>query len=142
MDFDTNDYGPKPFVVNVEEDTVSNENFRTTRWTGKHLQMTLMSIPPGGEVGLEKHGHIDQFLRIEQGVALVVMGEEKDDLAFEETVEDDWAIFIPADTWHNVINVGDVDLKMYSIYSPSEHPHGTIHPTFEDSEADEHDHEE
>lgn len=141
MNFDDKDYGAEPYVLDIEEATLANENFRTAKWTGTHLQMTLMNIPVGGEVGLEKHGHIDQFLRIEQGKARVLMGPEKEDLSFEKEVEDDWAIFVPAGTWHNILNIGDEDLKLYSIYSPAEHPHGTIHKTFEESEEAEHDHE-
>ena len=132
---DTQDYGPQPYVVNIEDLTLSNEDFRVAKWTGKHLQMTVMTIPVGGEVGLEKHGHIDQFIRIEQGSARVLMGDEQETLDFDRIVEDDWAIFIPAGTWHNVLNNGEEPLKMYSIYSPAEHPQGTIHKTFEESEA-------
>lgn len=141
MSLDEKDYGAEPYVLDIEEATLTNENFRTAKWTGNHLQMTLMSIPVRGEVGLEKHGHIDQFLRIEQGKARVLMGPEKEDLSFDKEVADDWAVFIPAGTWHNILNIGDEDLKLYSIYSPAEHPHGTIHKTFEESEEAEHDHE-
>lgn len=132
---DTQDYGPQPYVVNIEDLTLVNQDFRVTKWTGKHLQMTVMTIPVEGEVGLEKHGHIDQFIRIEQGSARVLMGDKQDALDFDRIVEDDWAIFIPAGTWHNVLNNGDEPLKLYSIYSPAEHPQGTIHKTFEESEA-------
>lgn len=141
MPFDTKDYGPEPWVVDIEDLTKENTNFRTAKWTGKHLQMTVMSIPVGGEVGLEKHGHIDQFLRIERGTARVMMGPEKDQFELDQTVEDDWAIFIPAGTWHNIVNTGDEDLKLYSIYSPAEHPHGTVHETYQEAMEDEHDHE-
>ena len=106
------------------------------------FQMTLMTIPVGGEVGLEVHSDTDQFLRIEQGSAKVLMGPESDDLSSEWSAKDDWAIFVPAGTWHNIVNDGDEPLKMYSIYAPAHHPHGTIHPTFEDAmaaEAEEHD---
>jgi mannose-6-phosphate isomerase-like protein (cupin superfamily) len=68
------------------------------------------------------------------------MGDTDDSLDFKETVEDDWAIFIPAGKWHNIINLGDVDLKLYSVYSPLEHPHGTVHATAEDAARDEHHH--
>ena len=141
MPFDSKDHGPNPWVVDIEDLTKKNTNFRTAKWTGKHLQMTVMSIPVGGEVGLEKHGHIDQFLRIEQGTARVMMGPEKDQFELDQTVEDDWAIFIPAGTWHNIVNTGEEDLKLYSIYSPAEHPAGTIHETYQDAMEDEHDHE-
>jgi mannose-6-phosphate isomerase-like protein (cupin superfamily) len=97
-----------------------------------------MSIEVGGEVGLEKHEGLDQFIRVDKGKAKVLMGKTQDDLSFEKIVSDDWAILIPGGYWHNIINIGDEELKLYSIYSPPEHPAGTIHATFEDSEADEH----
>jgi mannose-6-phosphate isomerase-like protein (cupin superfamily) len=97
--------------------------------------MTLMSIPVGGDVGLEVHEDTDQFLRLEKGTAKVVMGDSADSLDQEWTAEDDWAIFVPAGKWHNIINVGDKDLKIYSIYAPVHHPHGTVHITQADAEA-------
>ncbi len=138
MATDTNDYGKKPFVFNIEEATVSNDNFRVAKWTGAHLQMTLMSIPVGQDIGLEVHDDHDQFLRVEQGSALVQMGPARDSLDFSQEAKDDYAIFVPAGMWHNVTNTGDTDLKVYSIYAPSEHPFGTVHVTKEEAEAAEH----
>ncbi len=129
------DYGREPWAVDIEDLTLKNGNFRTTWWTGNHLQMTVMSIKPGGEIGLEKHDQGDQFIRIEQGQARVVMGKSKDKMTFDRKVSDDWAIFIPAGFWHNIINVGNKPLKVYVIYSPPEHPAGTVHKTFEESQA-------
>ena len=129
---DTNDYGPEPYVLNIEEATKGNDKFRVAKWTGKNLQMTLMSIEPGGDVGLEVHEDHDQFLRVEAGVGFVQMGQSEDNLDFEQNVEHDDAIFVPAGVWHNITNTGDTQLKLYSIYAPSEHPHGTIHETAED----------
>lgn len=137
---DTQDYGGKPYVVNIEDETVGNDKFRVAKWTGAHLQMTVMSIPVGGEVGLEVHNDHDQFLRVEQGTAKVVMGQSEDDLSFEETAKDDFVILVPAGSWHNIINTGDTDLKLYSIYAPGEHPKGTIHETFEEAMAAEAEH--
>lgn len=137
---DTTDYGERPYVVNIEKLTKENTNFRAVKWTGKNLQMTVMSIEPDGEVGLEAHDTHDQFLRIEAGTARVVMGPSEDNLNFEQNVADDDAIFVPASTWHNIVNTGSEPLKLYSIYAPAEHPAGTIHATFADAEADEHDH--
>lgn len=136
----TEDQGKKPYVVDVEDLTVANENFRTAAWTGQYLQMTLMSIPVGGEIGAEIHDDTDQFLRVEQGAAKVVMGDSEDDMTFEAPAEDDFAIFVPAGKWHNVINVGDVPLKIYSIYAPSHHPFGTVHATKAESDAAEAEH--
>lgn len=130
---DLQDYGTEPYVVNIEELTTDNDKFRVAKWTGANLQMTVMAIQPGGEVGLEVHNDHDQFLRIEQGTAKVVMGPAEDDLSFEKEAEDDFAIFVPAGTWHNIINTGDEPLKLYSIYAPGEHPKGTIHETYEEA---------
>ena len=134
----TQDYGPEPYVVNVEELTLQNENYRTTAWTGANLQMTLMAIQPGEDIGLEVHDDHDQFLRLEQGSARVEMGASKDTLTSWEAGAD-YAIFVPAGTWHNVTNTGSDAMKLYSIYAPAEHPHGTIHPTKADALADEND---
>ncbi len=132
---DIKDQGPNPYVVDIEELTMQNENFRTAGWTGKYFQLTLMKIEVGGEVGLEVHPDTDQFLRLEQGKAKVVMGPTEDNLDKEWSAEDDWAIFVPAGTWHNIVNVGDEPLKLYSIYAPPHHPFGTVHKTFADAEA-------
>jgi len=134
------DYGPKPYVVNIEEATLQNNNFRLALWTGCHLQLTLMSINVGEDVGLERHDNLDQFLRIEQGEGLVLMGDSECHLDFRRHVSDDYAIFVPAGKWHNLINIGNKPLKLYSIYAPPEHPHGTVHRTKADAEADEHNH--
>jgi len=123
------DYGGKPFVVDIERAAKQNKNYRTALWTGKHLQVTLMSIDVGGDIGLEVHPDVDQFIRIEQGQGLVQMGGRKDRLEFERNVSEDDAIMIPAGTWHNVTNTGHVPLKLYSIYAPPEHPFGTVHRT-------------
>lgn len=123
------DRGPYPYVVNIENATIGNEAFRTTIWTGKHLQLTVMSIKPGDDVGLETHDDHDQFLRVEQGTALVKMGSTNELLDFTQEARHDDAIFVPAGTWHNITNIGDDDLRLYSIYSPPEHAHGTVHQT-------------
>lgn len=135
-----NDYGPKPFVVDIEEATKQNDTFRTALWTGKHLQLTLMSIDVGGEIGLEMHPNLDQFIRIEEGEGLVKMGYRKDKLNFKAKVYDDFAFIIPAGTWHNLINTGNKPIKLYSIYAPPQHPHGTVHETKADAEAAEENH--
>lgn len=129
------DYGPNPFVVQIEEATKRNNMFRTTLWTGPHLQVTLMSLRVGEDIGLEMHPGVDQFLRIEQGEGIVRIGKKKNELTFERRVTDGSAIFVPAGTWHNVINIGNVPLKLYSIYAPPQHPAGTVHPTKADALA-------
>ena len=129
------DYGPEPFVTNIERDTEGNTAFRSTLWTGNHLQLTLMSIEPGEEIGLEVHPNEDQFLRVEDGNGKVMMGDSMDDLSFEEDISEDFAILIPAGKWHNIINTGNTPLKLYSIYAPPSHPHGTHHRTKADALA-------
>lgn len=129
------DYGPEPFVVNITEATKQNNTFRTALWTGNHLQLTLMSIKVGENIGLEVHPSTDQFIRIEKGQGLVKMGDTKDTLYFNEKVYDDFAIFIPAGKWHDIINTGEKPLKLYSIYAPPNHPKGTVHQTKEIAEA-------
>ena len=128
------DYGPEPFVMNINEVTKQNNNFRTALWTGNHLQVTLMSINVGESIGLEMHTDVDQFIRIEQGYGLVQMGNNKNNLNFERKVYDDFAIIIPAGKWHNLTNIGNVPIKLYSIYAPPNHPKGTIHRTKADAE--------
>jgi len=129
------DYGPKPFVVDINKATLENSTYRTALWTGTHLQLTLMSIPEGGDIGLEIHPDTDQFLRVEDGVGVAMMGPTRDNLNFQQPVFSDYAIFIPAGTWHNVINRGDRPLKLYSIYAPPHHPYGTIQQTKAIAEA-------
>ncbi len=137
---DLTDYGTQPYVVDIEELTKQNDKFRVAKWTGANLQMTVMAIQPNGEVGLEVHSTHDQFLRVEDGHGKVVMGPSKDNLDQEWEVEDDFAIFVPAGTWHNIINTGSEPLKLYSIYAPGEHAKGTIHETFEEAWAAEAEH--
>ncbi|PAF36007.1 cupin [Terribacillus saccharophilus] len=129
------DHGNSPHVVDIEQATENNRFFRTAIWTGKHLQVTLMSIRPGEDIGLERHPNVDQFLRIESGHGLVQMGPRKDNLQYQQYVQDDYAIFVPAGTWHNVINAGRTPLKLYTIYAPPEHPYGTVHRTKQDAMA-------
>ncbi|NEU32613.1 cupin domain-containing protein [bacterium LRH843] len=134
------DYGKEPFVVNIEEATERNRTFRTAIWTGNHLQVTLMSIDVGGDIGLEVHPTVDQFLRIEEGQGIVRMGNSRDHLTFEKRVSDDDAIMVPAGTWHNLINTGNRPIKLYTIYAPPEHPFGTVHETQADAIAAEESH--
>ncbi|WMJ87958.1 cupin domain-containing protein [Anaerocolumna sp. MB42-C2] len=130
----TTDYGPEPFVVNITEATKQNNTFRTALWTGNYLQLTLMSINLGEDIGLEIHPDLDQFIRIEEGQGIVQMGDRKDRLDFQVNVYDDFVFIIPAGTWHNLINTGCTPLKLYSIYAPPQHPKGTIHETKADAE--------
>ena len=129
------DYGPYPFATDIEETTKRNINFRTALWTGRHLQVTLMSLLPGEDIGLEQHPDIDQFIRIEQGKGVVMMGDDPNNPNFQQTVSEDYAFVIPAGKWHNLTNIGSVPLKLYSIYAPIQHPYGTVQSTKADAEA-------
>ncbi|WP_042272542.1 cupin domain-containing protein [[Clostridium] dakarense] len=132
------DYGPDPFVVNIDDATEKNNTFRTALWTGNNLQVTVMSIDVGDDIGLEVHPTGDQFIRIEEGQGIVKMGDSEDNLNFQRKIYDDYAIMIPAGKWHNIINTGNKPLKLYAIYAPPEHPRNTVHKTKADAESAEH----
>ncbi len=127
------DKGKEPWVMDIEASTIGNPHYRSARWTGESMQMVLMSLKPGEIIDLEIHDETDQFLRIEQGEAQVLMGRDKDDLSYEKTVSDDWAIFVPAGYYHQLINTGSTDLKLYTIYAPAEHPKGVLNKTYEEA---------
>ena len=133
-----NDCGPEPFIVNINRAALQNTNYRTALWTGCYLQLTLMCIPVGGEIGLEIHPDTDQFLRIEDGNGTVMMGNDKNCLNFQCPVCSGYAIFIPAGTWHNVVNTGNRPLKIYTVYAPPHHPRGTVQRTKAQADAEEH----
>ena len=128
------------WVGDIEALTTDNTTFRTVLYTGADLQLTVMCLQPGEEIGVEMHDHRDQFIRIEKGQAQVTLGSTADQVELIHEVADDWAVIIPGGTWHNVINTGSSELQLYSIYAPAEHPDGTVHQTKADAEADEHDH--
>lgn len=130
------DIGPQPQSFDLERATLENENYRTVVWSGRYLQVTLMSIPPGGDIGLEAHPETDQFLRLDAGRGRVQMGPAKDRLDFDREVCDGWCVLIPAGTWHNVINVAEEPLQIYAIYAPVHHKPGKIHETAADAAAD------
>ena len=111
------------FIDNIEEKTEQNNFFRQVLYTGKHTQLVVMSLLPGEEIGMEVHPQVDQFFRIEEGQAKVVIDGE------EHEVDEGFAIIVPAGSQHNVINTGSNPLKLYTLYSPPNHPDGTIHRT-------------
>lgn len=117
------------FLTNIEQATLSNTDYRRVLYTSSHLQLVLMSIAPGDEIGEEVH-HLDQFIRIESGQGTVILEGDA------HGVQDDDAIIIPDGTKHNVINTGTTDLKLYSIYTPPEHKDGTVHPTKADDQEE------
>ena len=131
------DNGPGPNAFDIEAATVANENYRTVAWTGKYLQVTLMSIPPGESIGLESHPGTDQFLRLDAGEGRCVMGPAADQLDFEQEVSDGWSIQVPAGTWHDVVNTGREPMRLYAIYAPVHHAPGITQATGSDAEQDE-----
>lgn len=130
--FSTNDYGQQPFVVNINEAARRNNTFRTAIWTGEYLQVTLMSINVAEDIGIETHPDTDQVLRVEQGEGVLRIWEDNDS-SYDRPLSSDSVIMIPAGTWHNVINTGNVPLKLYSIYAPPHHPYGTVETTKSDA---------
>ena len=129
------DYGPYPFAIDVNEAAKQNTNFRTALWTGNHQQLTLMSLKVGEDIGFEVHDNLDQLIRIEEGTGIVLMGESKDRLDFQTNVGEGYLFIVPAGTTHNLINTGNIPLKLFSIYAPPQHPFGTVHVTKEDAMA-------
>ena len=132
----TSDNGPQPNAFDIETATKDNTAYRAVAWTGKYLQVTLMSIPAGSSIGLEVHPETDQFLRLDAGSGVCRMGPSETELTDSE-VTDGWSIQVPAGTWHDVVNTGDAPLQLYAIYAPSHHAKGTVHQTAEDAEKDE-----
>ena len=120
----------KGYVDNIERATVENEDFRRVLYTGAHLQLVLMTLPPGCDIGEEVHEDRDQFFRIEQGE-----GEIRID-GVANRVEDDFAVIVPAGARHNVVNTGDRPLRLYTLYAPPEHRDGIVHKTKEQAERD------
>ena len=127
-----------PYFGNIEEMTLENSFFRQVLFTGKHCQLVVMCLKPGEEIGSEVHNNVDQFFRIELGEAKFILGENKE----EHIISDGEVGIVPAGTVHNIINNSTTEeLKLYTIYSPPNHPDGTIHKTKEEAlaaEKDEH----
>lgn len=120
------------FVTNIEQDTLENENFRKVLYTAKNMQLVVMSIAAGEEIGLETHPEHDQFIRVDAGSAKAILNGEESELM------DGSCVIIPAGVEHNIVNTGENALKLYTIYSPPEHADGTVHATKADAEAAEH----
>ncbi|SHI57605.1 Mannose-6-phosphate isomerase, cupin superfamily [Cruoricaptor ignavus] len=123
----------KGFHGNIEQQTLDNENFRKVIYTAKHSQLVLMTLKKGEEIGMETHPENDQFFRFEAGTGKCIIDGN------EYEVKDGSAIIIPAGSQHNVINTGDDELKMYTIYSPPHHKDKVVHATKADAERDEDD---
>jgi len=120
----------KGFVGDIEKLTRENSNFRRVLYTAYRSQLVLMSLKPGEEIGMETHAENDQFFRFEEGSGKVVIDDN------EYKIHEDWAIVVPAGSQHNVVNTGDKDLKICTIYSPPHHRDGVVHVTKQEAEAD------
>jgi mannose-6-phosphate isomerase-like protein (cupin superfamily) len=125
------------YVGAIESQTLKNDFFRQVLFTGKHCQLVVMCLQPGEEIGNEIHAEVDQFFRIEEGDAKFVFNGKE-----EHLVHNADAVVVPAGTYHNVINASKTKkLKLYTVYSPPNHPAGTIHKTKADAEeAEKHEH--
>ncbi|HEX8535616.1 MAG TPA: cupin domain-containing protein [Allosphingosinicella sp.] len=120
----------KGYVENIEEATVANEDFRRVLYTGKNLQLVLMTLQPGEEIGEEVHEDRDQFFRVEEGRGTVYID------GTPNQVEDDFAVIVPAGARHNVVASSDRPLKLYTIYGPPEHRDGVVHKDKAQADAD------
>ena len=123
------------YVDDIEKITEENSNFREVVYTGNNLQLVIMSLKPGEDIGEEVHDKVDQFFRIEEGKGKVVMDGE------ETEFQDGFAIVVPSGVKHNVFNTGDEDMKLYTVYAPANHIDGRVHVTKEEAEADKEDEE-
>ena len=117
----------KGFIDDIEELTEDNDDFRRVLYTGRHLQLVLMALQPGEDIGEEVHDDGDQFFRIEEGEGTVTID------GVEHAVEDDDAIVVPAGARHNVVNTGSGPLKFYTVYGPPEHRDGTVYASKADA---------
>ena len=123
------------YHTNIDKETSENSYFRKVLFTGKFAQLVVMSLKPGEEIGLEVHDHVDQFFRFEQGKGKVIINGE------EFGVQEDDVAIVPAGSKHNIINTSQSEsLKLYTIYSPPNHPDGTIHKTKEEAVTAEKEH--
>ncbi len=129
------------WLGDIEAITRDNATFRTVLFTGANLQLTVMCLQPGEEIGVEMHDHLDQFIRVEQGAGQVTLGPGESEIEVTHEVADGWAVIIPGGTWHNVINSGSDPLRLYSIYAPAEHETGAVHQTKADADAAEEAHQ-
>lgn len=132
------DYGGQPFIVNINHFAKMNNNFRTALWTGDWLQVTLMSIPVGEDIGIELHPDTDQLIKIEDGCARIMTGKSKNALNYQKNASAGYAVIVPAGTWHNIVNTGQKPLKLFSVYAPPHHPFATVQKTKCDAEKEHH----
>lgn len=122
------------YVANIEQLTKGNTFFREVLFTGERMQLVVMSLKPGEEIGLETHDSVDQFFRVDSGSGEVIMNGER------SIISDGFAIIVPAGVEHNVVNTGSEDLKLYTVYAPPNHPDGTVHKTVDEAQKYEREH--
>ena len=119
----------KGYIDDIEDRAEENDDFRRVLYTGKHMQLVLMSLRPGEDIGEETHPDVDQFFRVEKGKGEVLIDGRK------TKIESDTAIIVPAGARHNITNTGDRPLKLYTVYGPPNHADGTVHVTKAEAEA-------
>jgi mannose-6-phosphate isomerase-like protein (cupin superfamily) len=122
------------FVDDIEKLTKENKNFREVLYTGKYSQLVVMSLKPGEEIGMEVHENVDQFFRVDEGEGELLLDGKT------TKISDGYAVVVPAGSEHNIVNTAEKDLKLYTIYSPANHPDGTIHKTFKEAQEYEKEH--
>lgn len=123
------------YIINIEEKTLQNENFREVLYTAQHSQLVVMTLQPNEDIGMEVHEIVDQFIRVEEGEGKAILNGE------EHVLTDGSAVVVPAGTEHNIINISsEKKMKLYTIYSPAHHKDKTIHVTKQDALADQADH--
>ncbi|MBO5653833.1 MAG: cupin domain-containing protein [Clostridia bacterium] len=127
------DAGPAPAQIPLSALAQENRAFRRTLWTGEHLQLTVMCLSSGEDIGTEMHPDLDQLLRVEEGYALLRYGSCRSKIRDMGYLKRGDVFLVPAGTYHNLVNVGRSALRLSSVYAPPAHPHGTVHPTKEDA---------
>lgn len=121
------------WIGDIQRTAKDNTNFREVLFTAAHVQLVVMSLPPGEEIGIEVHDHVEQYIRVESGRATVTLGPSKDEITETHALEAGGAVMVPGGTWHNVVNSGKGELKLSTLYSPPEHADGTVHRTKADA---------
>jgi mannose-6-phosphate isomerase-like protein (cupin superfamily) len=119
------------YVTDLGRDTIANDLFFTTRWTSKNMQIPLMSVPVGSDIGIDMHQNSDKIFYIVRGNAFVVMGNCQECLTMQVQAYEGYAITVPARTWHNVINIGQIDLKMFAVFAPALYSSNAVYETKE-----------
>jgi mannose-6-phosphate isomerase-like protein (cupin superfamily) len=132
------DHGNKPYVFNACELARQNRNYRTTIWTGVHMQLTLMCIPAGTDTGIEMHNNFDQLIRIESGMGKIEMGGSRSELSQKADLNACTTVIIPKGTYHRIISTGNQPLRLLSVYAPPAHKYGTVDRTKDDESKKEH----